>query len=343
MPMLEPNRSQIFSRSRNWDRASVDKNSMATPFDQLGKKIGKRALGPSGHTDVQYEISSNAHHADLRHEPDPAREAERARLGLLGRLGSVLCLIENFSGAPGEEDVVDCLGKLIAFRQERRKKAEEAAEQQAREGEPKPVPAFVKPFLWLLTARRPSNALSLLGAVPAEGWPTGVHMSPGMPLDVGDRRAGPPDPGGMLRLGIVVASELPRDRSTILVRIMAGGAALPAALEDLAGLPADAYERDVASLDVLELRQALGSKPHRTVEEEEFIVGTRNIVDEIRDEGRAEEAARAVLIALRVRGIAVAEAARERILAQKDPSLLERWLEKAIVAASVGEILGEPI
>ena len=40
--------------------------------------------------------------------------------------------------------------------------------------------------------------------------------------------------------------------------------------------------------------------------------------------------------------ILVADAARERILAQKDPSLLERWLEKAIIAASIGEVLGEP-
>jgi hypothetical protein len=55
-----------------------------------------------------------------------------------------------------------------------------------------------------------------------------------------------------------------------------------------------------------------------------------------------QEAARAVLTAFRVRGIAVADAARERILAQKDPSPLERWLERAIVAASVGEAIGEP-
>jgi hypothetical protein len=58
--------------------------------------------------------------------------------------------------------------------------------------------------------------------------------------------------------------------------------------------------------------------------------------------GRAEEAARAVLTALRVRGIALPDAARERILAQKDPSLLERWLEKAIVAASLADVLDEP-
>ena len=61
---------------------------MHNPFDQLGKKIGLRALGPSGLTVVQDEISSNAHHADLRHEPDPARRAERDRLGLWDPLES---------------------------------------------------------------------------------------------------------------------------------------------------------------------------------------------------------------------------------------------------------------
>ena len=45
---------------------------------------------------------------------------------------------------------------------------------------------------------------------------------------------------------------------------------------------------------------------------------------------------------LRVRGIAVPDAVRERILAQKDPERLERWLEKAVVAASVAEVLDEP-
>ena|GEM_PF-3008711 len=61
-----------------------------------------------------------------------------------------------------------------------------------------------------------------------------------------------------------------------------------------------------------------------------------------RNEGRTEEAARAVLTVLRVRGIAVPDAARERILAEKDPARLERWHERAILAASVAEVIDEP-
>jgi hypothetical protein len=61
-----------------------------------------------------------------------------------------------------------------------------------------------------------------------------------------------------------------------------------------------------------------------------------------RVEGRTEEAARALLTVLRVRNIAVPDAMRERILAQKDPERLERWLEKAAVAASVTAVIDEP-
>ena len=61
-----------------------------------------------------------------------------------------------------------------------------------------------------------------------------------------------------------------------------------------------------------------------------------------RDEARTETRASAVLTVFRVRGIAVPDAARERILAQKDSKRLERWLEKAAVAASVDEAIDEP-
>ena len=61
-----------------------------------------------------------------------------------------------------------------------------------------------------------------------------------------------------------------------------------------------------------------------------------------RAEGRTEEAAHAVLTVLRARGLVVPDAVRERILAQKDPDRLERWLEKAAVASSVATVLDEP-
>ena len=148
---------------------------------------------------------------------------------------------------------------------------------------------------------------------------------------------------------MLVAAEEPY-RSTLLVRIMAAGPALPEAIADLAARPEDAYERAVAEQIVVHLRHVIGDKPGQTPEEEEFIVSMQGTWKEARAEGRtegraegrAEGEARALLTALRVRGIAVPEAMRERILAQKDAEQLDRWLEKAIVATSLAEVLGEP-
>jgi hypothetical protein len=66
----------------------------------------------------------------------------------------------------------------------------------------------------------------------------------------------------------VVASELPRDRSTLLVRIMAAGPHLPEAIAELAALPTDAIERGLVEGAVVDLGRALGQKPSRTPEAE---------------------------------------------------------------------------
>jgi hypothetical protein len=61
-----------------------------------------------------------------------------------------------------------------------------------------------------------------------------------------------------------------------------------------------------------------------------------------RAEAEARGWARGLLIVLRVRGILVPDAVRERILTEKDPARIERWVERAVVAASVAEVLDDP-
>ena len=68
----------------------------------------------------------------------------------------------------------------------------------------------------------------------------------------------------------------------------------------------------------------------------------KNFVAQGEAKGRTETRAGDVLTVLRVRGIAVPDAARERILAQKDPERLERWLERAAVAASIADVIDDP-
>ena len=88
---------------------------MRNRFDHLGKQIGQKALGPFGPTVAHDEISPETQQADLRHEPDPLRKAQRARLGLLGRIAATICLIEIYGHAPNAEEFRACLAKHIAF------------------------------------------------------------------------------------------------------------------------------------------------------------------------------------------------------------------------------------
>lgn len=74
----------------------------------------------------------------------------------------------------------------------------------------------------------------------------------------------------------------------------------------------------------------------------EFPPFVQQLIDGGKTEGRTEEAARAVLITLHVRGIPVPDAARERILAEKDLAKLERWHERSILAASIADVFDEP-
>ncbi len=83
-----------------------------------------------------------------------------------------------------------------------------------------------------------------------------------------------------------MASELPHDRSTLLVRIMAAGPLLPQAIADLAALPTDAHERAMAEGIMVHLQRAIGKKPSRTPEEEEFIVRMQGTWEKAREIGR---------------------------------------------------------
>ncbi len=158
---------------------------MPNLFDQIGKQIGQAALAEWGTTVLQDEIQSEVRYADLRHEPRPGRTAARARLGLLGRITSSVCLIELFGHAPGGAELRACLGKHFAFWH---------AHARARAAHAPAASARVAPWLWIIAAGTPRAILQELALEPAPGWPPGVY------------RFG----GRLLRVGLIVASQLPR-------------------------------------------------------------------------------------------------------------------------------------
>jgi hypothetical protein len=265
-----------------------------------------------------------------------ARAAERARLGLLGRIAEVLCLVEIYGHTPDGGEWRSCLVKHFSHWEASRSRVREENRERKAKGFP-PEP-FVKPMLWIVAVAFSEPMLRKLGVRTRASFPKGVYFH-------GD---------DVHRVGIVVASELPRDRSTLLVRFMAAGPLLKDAVAELEALPKDAIERGLVERGLVDLEHALGAKPSRSPEEQEIVAMLQGTFTQAREwgrdegrtegraAGRAEEAARNLLTVLRVRGIAVQDAVRERILAETDPTRLERWLERAVLAASVAEVLVEP-
>ncbi|HEX7843932.1 MAG TPA: hypothetical protein VF469_40940, partial [Kofleriaceae bacterium] len=199
-------------------------------------------------------INPETQYADLRHEPDPARQAERDRLGLLGRIAAFFCLIEVYSQAPNAEEFRACLAKHLASWQHRARKAR--SDNKKRSEQQQPPEAFVDSFLWIIAAGAPKTLLTKLRLEPAPDWPAGVYF-------FGE---------DILRVGVVVASELPRERTTLLVRLMAAGPLLPQAVKEVASLPPDAHERAVAEPILLNFQHVLGLESSQTPDEQEFIM-----------------------------------------------------------------------
>jgi hypothetical protein len=201
-------RSRSVGRAIEW-LVDADARRRFHPSDPASCRSGACAVaGKAESTQPLAASAETSHHG---------RSYGRDRLGLLGRIASAVCLIEIYGHAPSAEEFRACLAKHIAFWQ---KRAREARAHNRKRRQQRQLPeAFRDPSLWIIAAGSPAAILTKLELKPARGWPAGVYF-------FGD---------DVLRVGIVVASELPRNRSTILVRLMAAGPLLAPAVEDRPG------------------------------------------------------------------------------------------------------------
>jgi len=311
---------------------------MRNRFDHLGKHIGRAALDALGSVVTHAEISPETQYADLRFSPDPAHAANGARLGLLGRISATPCLIELYSQAPDDSQFRACLAKHLASwqhaaRDTRTRTRTRKSMRTLERTHTQPLPATA-PFLWLIAAGTPVSLLAELALEPAPGWPPGVYLFG----------------GAALRVGIIAANQLPRERSTLLVRLMAAGPLVPHVIAELSVLPADAHEHAVADQILLRFKREIRKKPNPTQAEKEFLVAMYRTWEDARKdahkkghkEGRELERKNALLTVLHSRGIPVSDTERERILAETAPDRVTRWLERAAVAGSLAAVLDEP-
>jgi hypothetical protein len=182
-------------------------------FDQLVKHLVRKGLSPGGRVETEAEVTPDALRIDVWFVPHAGRAPRvLAPLGLLGRIGRTSCTLEPYHRTPSGDQAADCVAKHRFFWRDLARRT------------PRPP----MPMQWIVSSGRPSAALAGLG-FRRSPWGRGIYDGP-----------------VLTRTRIVVVSELPRTRDTLLIRLMGASATLEQAIVDVRALPPDAPEHRLA-------------------------------------------------------------------------------------------------
>ena len=292
-------------RIASCDRAAVT----PTPFDRLGKEMVRDAVEGRCTVESDAEVPASTRRVDLWITPREECSCAPDPFGLLGRITSTPVTLEFFHNPPSGEELHLCLLKYGEFRRFLARK--------------KTLPPI--PTQWVISAGRPDMGIIGLGFHPVAGALQGIYESP--PLHY---------------TRLVVVSELPGTRDTLLVRLLGAGAVLKNAIAELEALPEDAPERRLALPILLRLRLAVPSDPARqTSDDQEFLMNTQDIVENFRRETIQETERKVLLRLLRRRFGAEVDGETERRVAAAPGERIEVWTERVLTATTLADLLAD--
>jgi hypothetical protein len=276
-------------------------------FDQLAKRILRAVYARVGVVAEPHAVATEAQEIDTLVRVHPALAAALEGIGMLGRmLDGPSTIFEAFHETLSVDEYRDCQRKQLV--------ADHLDVLEARaKGEARPM----FPRMWMLSAGRPERVIRGYGLLPMASFPSAF-------LEGQEEE----------RVGVVVLRELPRTRETLLLRVLAAGEVLKEAIAELARLPDDAWERQVAMPHLLALRFEI---PHDSTdpEEREFLMSMSGMElyeqweQKVRGEGREQGATamRKALVTLYQNRFGATPPAIEAALATThDLETLGRWV-----------------
>src|SRR5689334_6741102 len=128
--------------------------------DQFVKNLLRDALNLATTADTEVEVLGSTQKIDVYSEPDPAREAMRAEMGLLGELAAERSLFEPFHDTPGVPHFRRCIRKQLAWHHELERRARVAAGQRSDDAESEARAQVQFPALVIVSPGRPESALA---------------------------------------------------------------------------------------------------------------------------------------------------------------------------------------
>lgn len=283
---------------------------MRTRFDQFGKQMVRTALVTHGLIETDAEVPADTRRIDLWFTPGPMPASVPDDLGLLRRITAGPSTLEFFHCTPSGNELAACLIKHGEFRHFL-----------SLRNEPPPVPTQ-----WVISAGRPASGIEGLWLRAMPDWPCGLY-------------AGPP----LLWTRLVVVSELPVVRDTLLLRLLGAGQVLKHAIAELKALQAEAPERALALPILLRLRLDVPADPvKQTSDDQEFLMHTQDIVETWRreaiqegvQEGVERGIARSLVDVYEARFGAMPHELCAVIEATHDEAILRAWLKLASTRAA---------
>jgi hypothetical protein len=302
---------------------------MRTRFDQFGKQMVREAVAGHCFVESDAEVTVETRRIDLWVTPREASPSLPDHLGLLGRINGGSATLEFFHNTPTGEELHVCLRKHGEFRH---------ALSRRRTRSPLPLQ-------WVISSGRPDAGIAGLGFRPMIDAPRGIYDSP--PLQ---------------HTRLVVVSELPATRDTLLVRLLGAGSVLKQAITELQSLPADEPERRLALPALLRLRLAVPTDPaQQTKEDQEFLMDTQDVVEAWLQEaiqkgvkqgveqgvkqglqqGIQQGERKLLLLQLRQRFGAEVDADIEHRIAMAPAEQIELWGARLLSAGTLAELLAD--
>jgi len=161
-------------------------------------------LAEAGKTVASEVLEIDVYFSPNSPEPPP-------NLGLLGRFAQTRALFEPYRNAVALDQILDCLGKLIAVRQALRREANRQNQKLETAREPR---------LWILTPTASQRIITSIEGKLKPQWEEGVYFM-----------------AETLRTALVVIHQLPETNETLWLRILGKGGTQSRAIDELEALP----------------------------------------------------------------------------------------------------------
>jgi hypothetical protein len=231
------------------------------PHDQFAKQFLSELLEPllGAEVKVNYEVHAESHYVDIYFSPKTAPLDSKLleTLGLLGRIVSHACLLEPFRSPVNQEDVRNCILKLIDVSGKIREhqKKQQKLEIQESEVQESTVPEEI-PDLWILSTSVSDGLLSSFGAKTKPEWGNGVYFL-----------------AKALNTRIIAINRLPKTPQTLYLRMLGKGNFQKQAIEEfLAWLPKNSPLRQYTLKMLFMYRIYLKGKTDLTEDEKELFM-----------------------------------------------------------------------